>query len=590
MDLDAYTLRKIAPRILVGVIAINLSIYLCLAAADVVTVIGRGLGQLLTAPFVTADYYNFGVEGNVANTGAAAGIGGIFVASGAFGAAVGAIAFSATNILGILGMLLILVIPIALLALAVMATIVIRQALLVFLIIISPVAFALYIFPGTEKYFRQWWNLYLRTLLVYPIIAAIFALSDVFGAITLNSAATAGGNAADPVKLITGVLVVYAPLFLIPFAFRFAGGVMGQVANIATTGARRVSELGPIKGRREIARQQLSHGTIQQRSDIAGRFQERASRDRGFIGRHVGNRLFRGTSKAVGGYNIEQVASAARSEKMKQLYAQIETGRDEEIRGLTVNKKWADEQGKEDEDWRIQDGKRQYRTLGGAWVDEAHVLGGYSRWGKDSFAQQAALSYEMRKANSSEEVERISQNYAKVATGEGGWGASDSLARGTFIGAGFENQNRHLEFKHTDALTGKLNYERFVNEAYNNRASYPLAQMSPHTIEQLMGSYKDFKAKGDTQGMDKVKSISEMFVQRGLTGGAVTGMAGEEGQEIPQVAPPSAGAAPTGERAARVYASGAGRTNEAIRELAKLTGALEESPSNEYPKYNAPQE
>ena len=48
---DAYTVRKIAPRLIVAVIGINLSIYLCVIAVDVTNIIGGGLGDLLREPF-----------------------------------------------------------------------------------------------------------------------------------------------------------------------------------------------------------------------------------------------------------------------------------------------------------------------------------------------------------------------------------------------------------------------------------------------------------------------------------------------------------------------------------------------------------
>ena len=65
--LDAYAVRKAVPRILIAVIGINLSIYLCLAAVDITNVIGRGIAGLITTPFVKGGNYDFFVEGNVEN-------------------------------------------------------------------------------------------------------------------------------------------------------------------------------------------------------------------------------------------------------------------------------------------------------------------------------------------------------------------------------------------------------------------------------------------------------------------------------------------------------------------------------------------
>jgi hypothetical protein len=82
--LDAYTMRKAVPRLVFAAIAINLSIYLCLAAVDITNVIGRGFAELISEPFVRAGTYSFGIDSNVSNTTAVLGGVGIFAASGGF--------------------------------------------------------------------------------------------------------------------------------------------------------------------------------------------------------------------------------------------------------------------------------------------------------------------------------------------------------------------------------------------------------------------------------------------------------------------------------------------------------------------------
>ena len=49
---DAYTIKKMAPRIVIGAIAINISFYLCLIAIDVTNVLGNGMSQIISAPFM----------------------------------------------------------------------------------------------------------------------------------------------------------------------------------------------------------------------------------------------------------------------------------------------------------------------------------------------------------------------------------------------------------------------------------------------------------------------------------------------------------------------------------------------------------
>lgn len=571
---DAYTIRKMAPRIVIGAIAINISFYLCLAAIDIVNVIGNGLNQALTAPFIDENTFKEGIPIDASAANNITGILGAGLLVAAAGAVFGAVA--TIGALGIISLMLPLIISVALVSLAVLFTIIIRQALLIFLTAISAVAIACFILPGTEKYFRQWWDLFLKALMVYPIIAVIFAMSNVMASIILRSA---GGGALGTAQIITAILVVYAPLVLIPFAFKFAGGAIGNLMDLAGKRAQgiagRTSESGVLKGRRERAQRDFQGGVIQRRADMADSLKGRAT------GSAFRRKMMGGLAGAVGGYNIEAQASAFRAARAKELNDQIATGRDEEIRGLTVNKQWALSQGKEatadnwnDGDYRTKDGVRQFKTLGGAWVNEADVDAGYNRWGNDTFAQQAALSYEMRKAMTDEEVGRISSNYANVATKPGGWGNSETQARGSFIGAGFENQNTHLEYKYTDAMTGELKAEEFTKEIYEKRGSYPLAQMSAHTFKQLQNAY-DAAPEGSATRQN-VKAVAESFMTRYGGGGGVAGMEGD--------IPIQAGGAPGGGGSFQTNSAGSAHVSEAVRGLAEHVGVY--SPTKNNPEQN----
>lgn len=255
--LDAYSIRKAIPRVLIAVIGINLSIYLCVAALDITTVVSKSMSDLLTAPFGSgislsgAGTGNVTIEANAENN---------LVGGGILTALVGGLIAVVFNPLGVLGLLLPLIVTLTLIALAVLATLVIRQGLLMFLVVVSPVAIAAYILPGTEKYFQKWLDLFIKTLMVYPIIMIIFAISNTLGIILLRDASgqvggsfylnpgsllsnpiVAQSDAAGTVKYILAIFVVYAPLALIPFAFKLAGGAMGAIMGAAQGGIRRAN-------------------------------------------------------------------------------------------------------------------------------------------------------------------------------------------------------------------------------------------------------------------------------------------------------------------------------------------------------------
>lgn len=220
---DAYMIRKMAPRILIGVIAINLSIYLCIVALDVTNIVGGGLSQLISAPF---DLEKLKPDGGASNVAGiliilAALISGSIVLLGQGGAG------------GLLGLLLIMILTIMLIVLSIMLILAFRQSLLVLLTILSPVAMALFILPSTEKYFRQWWDLFLRALIMYPIVAALFAVSGVLATINFESTTINPDNLQGAFNIIMGLILIFIPLFMIPFAFKMSGGVLGQATNAA---------------------------------------------------------------------------------------------------------------------------------------------------------------------------------------------------------------------------------------------------------------------------------------------------------------------------------------------------------------------
>jgi hypothetical protein len=161
----------------------------------------------------------------------------------------------------------------------------------------------------------------------------------------------------------------------------------------------------------------------------------------------------------------------------------------------------------------------------------------------------------MRKAMTDDQVQGLSDNYTALSKS---WGMTDNQAGGAWIGAAFENQNQHLEFKHTrfDSETGapSLNYEAFTNEVYEKKGSYPLAQMSAHTVEQLKKSYDN----GDEATKNKVRSIAETFTFRS---GGGQGVVEEGGALIPLQTPGGR----TGEPG--VSAPGAAHINEVVQDL-----------------------
>lgn len=585
--IDAYTVRKVLPRLLAAAILINLSIYIVAFAVDVSNILGKGIGSLLTAPVShcssatggncwdfhlsntdIASVFGVGLIGFLATSTA---IAGLFAALFFGGFAVAATAITAAFFV---------MLPLLFAILAVFITLIFRKGLILFLVLISPVAFVLYALPNTERYFKRWWTLLLEALLVYPIVVAIFGVADILSITILEANSIApsdlsGHVAFDvgrTVALITAFLLQFLPLLAIPFAFRIAGGTLSRVYDFAQTAGKQANKFADT--RREQAKADYRAQSIAGRARTYQQLQDYGDRHQGPLG--MGRRSSRWLARRAGGYNIEALASAGRAEVGKQLNDQINTGRDEEIRGLTVNKQWAEAQGElnaangfnNGQMRRNRDGLMEYKTLGGAWVSEQAVDAGHSRWGRNQYAQQTALSYEMRKAITEEQSDNLAENYAHIAgTEAGGWGMHTDEASGAFKGAAFENQNQHLEYKYTDAATGAVNNETdFVDEIYERRGSYNMAQMNSRTIEQLKVAYQNAERSGNIDQQEKIAAITETFMHDVGMGGGLR--PGDDGEAVPDTTPE--GTVVPGRRQASTQ--GAAHVAERVRELATMTG------------------
>lgn len=260
---DAYTAKKVLPKILAAAILINLSVYAINLMIDITNILGKGIGNLIYAPFKsTMGSFDLGLgQGGLA---AAAGIGGVAAGAGAITSFVSAATVGLGSVAPFVGLFMVL--PAAIAIMGVFATIVIRQGLILFLIISSPIAFCLYALPNGEQYFKKWWDLLFKTLMMYPIIVIIFCMADVLSITVLKSSGN-GGTVSGGVAAIVAFVLQFLPLFLIPFAFKLAGGAVASIYGaISSTGKKGLegikgSEHNPYSLRNNVRRNYKKAGT-----------------------------------------------------------------------------------------------------------------------------------------------------------------------------------------------------------------------------------------------------------------------------------------------------------------------------------------
>lgn len=279
MGISTYGVKRMLPRMVAAAILINMSFYVCALAIDVSNVLGHNMQSFVSAltpknqnnakndslyckslekimqlgagatpnlpsvPFVEdpGDAVNNAIDGVEKSA-----IGRMEAASGCSldkakrGLSGG---ITIVTIIVAVGLIAVFIAFITTMALAI-----IRYVVLIFLILLAPLAFAAMVLPNTEAYFKKWWNLFLKLLMIYP--AAMFLFSgSIFAAYLIGQLGAVrdgafveemfkdsklGPDAAQAIWATVQLFVIAMPLFIIPKLFKsmdsITGGIAGKLA------------------------------------------------------------------------------------------------------------------------------------------------------------------------------------------------------------------------------------------------------------------------------------------------------------------------------------------------------------------------
>lgn len=207
---DPYTVKKALPRMVSAVIFISISYYLCIFLINVSNDVGRGIFNLinLAAPGGAVNGLTdvFGGGSGTLFTGMAAG--GALAA-----AAVGAVTW------GILGSFALVTVVALLIG---YITLVLRQVLIVMLLVLSPLAILVWIFPGNDKLWGVWKTTFIAMLMMFPLIMILIASGRFF-------AGTVAASIDGPTGMFMKLIAYIAPYFFIPATFKAGMGAFGVI-------------------------------------------------------------------------------------------------------------------------------------------------------------------------------------------------------------------------------------------------------------------------------------------------------------------------------------------------------------------------
>lgn len=183
VGISNYGVKRLLPKIIMVAILINASLFISRLLIDISNLLGGSLYGFLNNMQGGSGEINATqtVASVLAGGAATAAVGYVAapVVSSLFGAAaiwiVGFIVLGA--VLGLIVSFLILMV---------------RNAVVIILAVIAPVAFVMLLLPNTEKYFQKWWKIFFSLLLVYPMIAVLFGLSKIAASIFTSGDASDG--------------------------------------------------------------------------------------------------------------------------------------------------------------------------------------------------------------------------------------------------------------------------------------------------------------------------------------------------------------------------------------------------------------
>ena len=164
---DALTVRRTLPKIGVAVFLISISWPLMYYLITASNRIGHGTSDIILSSF--AGVGNGDPKGDQIALTIASVVGPI-AGFALFGFA-GILAFGGAMLVALIMALLVLVF---------------RDGIIILCVIIAPLALALYVLPNTARFSKLWWDLFLKSLLAFPIVTGLIAICKVMAVLSRN--------------------------------------------------------------------------------------------------------------------------------------------------------------------------------------------------------------------------------------------------------------------------------------------------------------------------------------------------------------------------------------------------------------------
>lgn len=303
--IDNYGIKKILPKLIITAIIVNFSYLICGALIDISHLVGDGVKNIFEN--IAPDIATSTPAAKDGPTFAGSILQIVTVLGGAAGATVGGIAlasaFTSGSLLAVILPILSFVGAAAVAAFFAMLMLGLRQALIIIMIALSPVAFVLYAIPNTNGLFKKWLQLFRILLMLYPVYC--FMVGGGFMAANLIVMA----SKEFYMQLIAG-LVSLAPYFMVPSmtknALKGFDSAVGGIAKLQALTGRAGTSLNKKITSSEPYKASVENKEYGKLSRFADKYKNYSSAELANLNRNERRRL----TRAIGviGKDAEQTA------------------------------------------------------------------------------------------------------------------------------------------------------------------------------------------------------------------------------------------------------------------------------------------
>lgn len=213
--LDNYTIKKTLPKLIAAIILTQFSLLICQTILD--------LGNILAVTLPTQILQAFHIPGTPAEAFAQTivpqisnitDIGDLFEELGKF------MIFQLTMIVGII------------VAIIAFFYLLVRYLFLIGLVLACPIAFAMWVLPNTEQFFKKWWAYFIKLSIMFLLVNLLFVMGAVFVKLLADGNVFSGagptGIFQDFFTSLISIIVPIIVLLLVPKTLKVSGDIMSK--------------------------------------------------------------------------------------------------------------------------------------------------------------------------------------------------------------------------------------------------------------------------------------------------------------------------------------------------------------------------